>query len=255
LREELFFDEMKKYLLLLVVTVFCWEDFFGQGGVWTWMNGNNSPGQPGVYGVKGVPSIANTPANLYEAVQWKDKQGNFWIYGGISDSSGNQTSLSDLWKFDPSTNEWTWVFGNALYNEVVHFGIKGVADTANTPGTRAFGSLTWVDTSGNLWLYGGVALTFDSINGYIINGLPNDLWKYDIQTNIWTWVNGINVWITAYLNYYPPDSTTPGSMIETNASWTDDNNNLWLFGGYGTNPSVNDAMCGVSAQRGPLIPR
>ena len=225
---------MKKYFLILFL--FCSTNSFGQGGIWTWMTGSTS-GMPAVYGTQGIPSIANTPQGIYEAIQWKDKNGNFWIYGGISDSGG----VSDLWRFNPSTYEWTWVFGKGIYGEAVHYGAQGIPDTANTPGTRAYGAMSWVDTSGNFWLYGGYAFYYDSLVGNNVPGQPNDLWKYDPQTNMWTWVNGINVWTSAFFNWYPPDSSGPGSLTENNATWTDSNNHLWLFGGDGI-INTTDAM-------------
>jgi len=50
----------------------------------------------------------------------------------------------------------------------------------NTPGSRSYGTITWTDSQGALWLYGG-------ING---EGVGEDLWKYDIGTNEWTWMSG-----------------------------------------------------------------
>ncbi len=52
---------------------------------------------------------------------------------------------------------------------------KGQGASNNTPGARS-NSVSWTDTSGNLWLFGGY--------GYDANvtlGLLNDLWEFDRQ--------------------------------------------------------------------------
>jgi len=47
-------------------------------------------------------------------VSWTDSNGNFWLFGGYGfDSGGNYGSLNDLWEFNPTTNEWTWMGGSS----------------------------------------------------------------------------------------------------------------------------------------------
>src|SRR5690348_13100264 len=103
-----------------VFILFCFSLAFhfasGQGGTWTWVSGDSSSTASGVFGIQGVPSVNNHPPRIYEAVDWKDKQGNFWIYGGDMDSA-IFSIYSDLWKYDPLTNEWTWVKGSGLTNQ------------------------------------------------------------------------------------------------------------------------------------------
>ncbi len=80
----------------------------GQQGEWTWMKGSNGNNGAAVYGTQGIANASNTPGALYEATQWTDKQGNFWLFGGLKDFG---SEYNTLWKFDPSTNEWTWMKG------------------------------------------------------------------------------------------------------------------------------------------------
>ena len=122
-----------------------------QGGTWVWMNGSNVPGAAGAYGTQGVASVLNSPPALYEAVQWTDKQGNFWIFGGVS-SLGQ---LSDLWKFNPVANTWTWVKGTGAVDDGGTFGVQGVPAITNNPPARGWGVASWTDAAGDLWLYGG----------------------------------------------------------------------------------------------------
>ena len=76
------------------------------------------------------------------------------------------------------TPEWTWVSGSDTGDQSGTYGTLGVADGANVPGAR-YGSVSWTDASGNLWLFGGRG--YDS-SGAV--GRLNDLWNFD-GTN-WT---------------------------------------------------------------------
>src|SRR4051812_14875357 len=133
---------MKKALLIYLICS-CWYSAYSQGGMWTWVSGSNIKGSAAVFGVQGVASVSNHPPGLYEPAEWKDKQGNFWIYGGFS------PNYCDLWKYNPATKEWTWVKGNGLTGQAAVYGTRGVADPANTPGQRPNAAVTWVDTSGS----------------------------------------------------------------------------------------------------------
>jgi gliding motility-associated-like protein len=64
---------------------------------WTFVKGEISNPIP-VYGTLGVGAIGNQPGGMANSTQWKDRNGNFWIFGGQSDV-GN---LNQTWKF---TNE------------------------------------------------------------------------------------------------------------------------------------------------------
>jgi hypothetical protein len=192
-----------------------------QAGWWTWISGSSMLGAPSVFGTQGIPSVLNHPAGSYEQLQWKDKQGNFWLYGGT------YPALNDLWKYDPVTNEWTWVHGTGTAHVNAVYGTMGVPSPANDPGERSYGAGAWADTSGNLWLFGG---SNNSMNSF------SDLWKYDIAANVWTWMNGPNTGDAAGVHGtqgVPAASNVPGARTEAYANWTDENNNLYIFGGIG----------------------
>jgi hypothetical protein len=219
---------MKK-IPLLFITVLSFQFFlpfgrqaFSQGGVWTWINGDTTTSGFAVYGTKGIPSTVNHPRGFYEAIEWKDKMGNLWIYGGVS----TQTDYyNDLWKFDPITREWAWMHGSGVpvYIPPV-YGTLGVSSPLNTPGSRGWGGATWADTSGNLWLFGG-------------GSSLNDLWIYSISSNEWTCVRGPTAGYFG-TNGVPSILNDPVPREESASTWTDLNNNLWLFGGYGNYGSV-----------------
>ena len=71
---------MKRILFTVftLITLHC----TAQQGQWTWMNGDSTANSLGVYGIQGSYSANNTPPALYEACEWTDKQGNFWLFGG-----------------------------------------------------------------------------------------------------------------------------------------------------------------------------
>ncbi len=194
--------------------------------LWTWVSGPTTTNQAGNYGTMGVAATTNIPGARGGAVSWIDKSANFWLFGGNGyDSTGTELTLNDLWQFD-GTN-WTWVSGANLGLQAGNYGTMGVAATTNIPGSRMYG-VSWIDKSGNLWLFGGMG--HDSTNAY---GVLNDLWKFD-GTN-WTWVSGSI--LTGQTGTYG----TPGVAATTNipgaryeaVSWIDNSGNLWLFGGTG----------------------
>lgn len=118
---------------------------------WTWRGGSGDIssvcpvvgagecGLPGVYGTEGVPSPANVPGGRECSVSWTDKQGNFWLFGGWGiDAAGDLGYLNDLWKFSPSTQQWTWIGGSQNVGTfrsgpVGVYGTQGVANAANVP--------------------------------------------------------------------------------------------------------------------------
>ena len=190
-------------------------------GEWSWMKGDTVT-LPPVFGIQGVPDVNNQPQTVYGASNWTDLQGNFWVYGGAKTND----CFADLWKFNQATFEWTWMHGPAIPNAVPVYGTQGVADPANTPGARGYGSATWVDLAGNLWLFGG----YDSAK-YVCN----DLWKYDISTNMWTWMHGDSSG-TSFGSYgvrgVPSPLNLPPSRSECTSNWTDNAGNLWMSGGF-----------------------
>jgi N-acetylneuraminic acid mutarotase len=210
-----------------------------QTNKWTWVTGSNLTNTPGIYGIQGTPSTTNTPGARWISFRWTDKEGNFWLWGGTGFSSFNQGYLSDLWKFNPENNQWTWMKGPQAINSLGIYGIMGVPSPSNFPSGRS-GGVSWTDSTGNLWVFGGdgYAEDFTAPFGYT-NGFLNDLWKYNINDNTWTWIKG------AHANNQPgsygtigvpADNNTPGAR-NGSVSWTDIKGNLWLFSGNSTIPS------------------
>ena len=196
------------------------------GANWTWVSGSNTYNQSGSYVTKGTANAGNIPGARASSISWKDSGGNLWLFGGWGyDWAGNFGLLNDLWKFDGAN--WTWVSGSKIYGQVGSYVTKGTAAAGNIPGARA-SSVSWIDSSGNLWLFGGWG--YDSAGNV---GLLNDLWKFDGAN--WTWVNGSNIYNQAGSSVAvgtPDAGNIPGAR-QYSISWIDSSGNLWLFGGIG----------------------
>ena len=229
-------------------------------GKWVFLSGGttNTVNQLGVYGNQGSAAASNIPGGRQEAAGWTDALGNLWLFGGEGeDSLGTANGiLNDLWMYNTSNNQWTYVLGSSTANQTGAYGLQPLIGPPSTtsaagtlgltgatagtlPGSR-WGASAWTDAGGNLWLFGGWGLDSTATNG---NGALNDLWVYTPaavagQAGTWTWIKGSNTGsdnglygtlTRPYLTYY---IWTPGGR--SNAThWVDGNGQLWLFGGEG----------------------
>jgi hypothetical protein len=207
---------------------------------WTWIGGSSTSDTASTYGTLGTAAAGNAPGGRYLSVSWIDGAGNLWLFGGYGMSVGGGDSdedigdLNDLWKYDPSTKLWTWMGGYQAANMAGVYGTQNIAAGTNLPGARD-SAISWVDNSGNLWLFGGY--------GYIAttSGELNDLWKYSATSGLWTWVSGSSTVTDASGVYGTKGTAAPGNVPgarENAVSWVDTSGNLWLFGGaYTTYPA------------------
>lgn len=220
-----------------------WE-FSPSSKEWTWMSGGSAINGKGVYGALGAAASGNVPGARDNAVSWADSSGNLWLFGGLGyDSAGMENDLNDLWKFSPSTKEWTWMSGTTAVNSGPGscvpgvYGTEGTAAAANVPGGRNAAS-SWIDASGNLWLFAGLGCDASGTAGAL-----NDLWEFSTASKTWTWQRGSNSVGAAQGGTGGPSGTygTEGTAAASNTpggrsgaiSWTDSSGNLWLFGGSG----------------------
>jgi hypothetical protein len=205
---------------------------------WTWVSGSSNANAVGVYGTLGGPSTGNVPGARSDAVGWIDGSGNLWLFGGSDNLF--QSDLNDLWEFNPTAKTWTWVSGSNTHGVIVGvYGTQGVAAANNVPGSRC-SAVSWIDGSGDLWLFGGQGYGSNET----VNGDLNDLWEYSPATKEWTWVDGSNTGtqqgpsgVYGTLGF-PAATNVPGGR-DSAVSWTDSSGNFWLFGGESTE-SFND---------------
>jgi N-acetylneuraminic acid mutarotase len=226
-------------------------------GQWTWMGGVacQSVGcvSPTNYGTLGIPAAGNFPGSRASSSSWTDSMGNLWLFGGYVGSNG--AMVNDTWEFNPSTNLWAWMGGSngsACGGQGCGmpptYGTEGIPGNGNNPGARV-NATNWVDSGGNLWLFGGNS----NYTGGNFGNL-NDLWEFNTSTNQWAWMGGNSslgsncfiqwgstTWCGRAGVYgvlgTPSPANIPGgrssaSGSATGASWVDNNGNLWLFGGW-----------------------
>ncbi len=151
-----------------------------------------------------------------------DASRNLWLFGG-SQSGG---LVNDLWKY--GNGEWTWMAGPSKPFVAGVCGTNGAPAAGNTPEARQ-AAVSWTDSSGNFWLFGGNGL--DAVGN---EGVLSDLWKY--SNGQWAWISGSNL-----INQNGNDGTRGGMLAPGNVlggrllmgGWEDANGNFWLFGGYG----------------------
>lgn len=188
--------------------------------IWTWISGDSITNQTGLYTHSNPQK--NKPGSRYGAVSWTGN-GSLWLMGGTvyyEDETGFDYTdpHNDLWKFDTTTKVWTCVKGDSTLGNLGSY--KHPQPEKNRPKARTH-AISWCDTKGNFWLMGG------AYGGYL-----NDLWKFDTATKIWTWIKGDSTLFSPGI-YNDPTKNTPGSRWGT-ISWVDASDNLWAFGGYGT---------------------
>lgn len=207
---------------------------------WTWMSGSASLSASGAYGTLNSPAAANTPGARYQAVTWVDKSGNLWLFGGWGyDSTGTLGYLNDLWIYDVATNQWTWKGGSNLANQFSVFGAPGQSSASYIPGSR-YSAMSWVDASGNFWLFGGAG---NYVNTSLeTNVALNDLWMYSPSSGAWTWYGG-ELQATYGTLGHPAPGNWPGERT-AGATWVDANGTLWLYGGYGADGLENIGVLG-----------
>jgi hypothetical protein len=140
---------------------------------WTWEAGSNGYFQAGSAGTVFVAAGGNHPGSRVESFLWADAASNLWLFGGAGlDTGGLGGILNDLWEFDTTTMEWTFMGGSptGLGAETPTYGTEGTPAITNIPGGRS-SYAAWNNLDGNFWLLGG-----DGFNATTL-GLLNDLWE------------------------------------------------------------------------------
>jgi N-acetylneuraminic acid mutarotase len=193
---------------------------------WAWVSGSNLTNQNGVYGSIGVEDPSYCPGARSAMAGWISDDDYMWIFGGYGrDSVGSEFYLNDLWRYNSSSDGWTWMSGSSFVNQVGIYGTKGLYDAANTPGARSAPAYC-KDSYDNLMLFGGTGG---------IGTRFNDLWQYNQSRNEWRWISGNSTSnaISIYGTQGVTDlSSYPGARDRTSIQ-CDSNGEIWMFGGYG----------------------
>ncbi len=206
-----------------------WE-FSPAAQQWVWRGGSDTVGAAAVYGAQGAPAASNNPGAREGAAQWSDAAGNLWLFGGDRLAGQSWEDFNDLWSYSPTTGLWTWVGGSGTAANAGSYGTAGVPAAGNLPPART-DAISWVDSAGVFWLFGGTQLNSDG--SYL--AVFNDLWSYNPSTGLWTWVGGSNA--RNATGVYGTQGTAaagnvPGARM-SGSVWLDGSGNVWLFGGLG----------------------
>ena len=171
----------------------------------------------------------NNPGAREGSASWTDAAGNLWLFGGDNLAAQSWQEFNDLWSYSPATGLWTWVGGSNVAANAGSYGTLGVAAAGNLPPART-DALSWVDSAGTFWLFGGAQL---NSNGLL--AVFNDLWSYSPTTGLWTWVGGSNT--PNATGVYGSQGTAAAANVpgarEGGNIWLDASGNVWLFGGLG----------------------
>ena len=213
---------------------------------WAWMSGSNDATKNGAtYGTLGVAAATNVPGfRNFGPVSWTDTSGNLWLFGGNELTASRPTNfsgdLNDLWKFNIASGQWTWVSGSNSVNQPGNYGTLNTAAATNVPGARD-SAVSWIDSSGKLWLFGGQGNDSNGNFGYL-----NDLWEYSVNSNQWTWKGGSNM-VNSNGNFGTINVAAATNVPSARGFSTVQNisGEVWLFGGFGNDsesPGVQDNL-------------
>jgi Galactose oxidase, central domain len=180
---------------------------------------------------KNIESQTAHPGNRSRMASSMDLKGNLWVFGGETKDLGYHTAWNDFWKYNTRNNKWTWLGGSTGHSADGSYNNTSAPDWPRAR-YRARG---WFDEDGNYWIFGGVYY-----NGHNAPFPLNDMWKYNVKTNIWTCETGDcnlpqmpNTPGGVYPNTYPSTSTSykPRGRSDYNY-WVDNDGNFWFYGGF-----------------------
>jgi N-acetylneuraminic acid mutarotase len=207
-------------------------------GLWTWVGGPNTPNSAGVYGTQGTAAAGNVPAARASGNVWLDASGNVWLFGGLGlSTTGLAQEYNDLWEYSPVTGQWTWIAGSNVADAAGIYGTQHAGAAGNGPGARV-SAVSWTDSTGNFWLFGGYGYAQPGDAGDL-----NDLWEYNLGTGVWTWIDGSSAAATSGIYGelgVAAIGNDPGAR-EQGVGWLDSQGNFWLFGGFGFDSSGEEA--------------
>jgi N-acetylneuraminic acid mutarotase len=141
---------------------------------WTWLSGNTTANVNGVYGVQRNSSRSVYPGSRYDhQISFDASRNCLYVFGGWGYPQSGSTEglfqsspadthlmvvivvLNDLWRFNLSSSEWTWLSGSSVGGVLGRYGTQGVSSPTNYPGARRDHTLVVDSSSNRLYLFGG----------------------------------------------------------------------------------------------------
>lgn len=170
---------------------------------------------------------ATEPGSRYGAgFTFNQDEEVLFMYGGNVYTGTGSARYGDLWRYQ--NGEWVWLSGSSSA------GVYPVYSGGTlSPGAREWAKL-WTDSNGDLWLFGGYGPDKDGNLGRL-----NDLWKYDVSADSWSWVKGSdtqNAISTKGTLGVAATANTPGGRMQS-VVWQNSAGEVFLFGGLGISSS------------------
>ena len=190
---------------------------------WTWMDGPNTSNKDKAVTPAPVDHTVqdnDTPGGSKYSATWTDLAGNLWLLTGSSHALDHPNIVEffgEMWEYT-GTHNYDGGLGNYW---------TLVAPKSGALPTPRWGAVSWTDSSGLFWLFGGQ----DAADNFL-----NDLWTYNSSTNTWTAISGASN-LNANGTYGSIGGVGyPGGRWGATAT-KDASGNVWLFGGFGFDTS------------------
>ncbi|XP_033754263.1 uncharacterized protein LOC117337398 [Pecten maximus] len=154
---------------------------------------------------------------------------------------------SDLYMYNVTEGTWKYLYGRRGTGLAGKFVFQGQHIRNNQPGCRR-GGAGIVDTSGNLWLFGGEGADThpDSVSSEKPPKILADLWHFDVLKNQWAYKDGFDSGDSAGI--YNGDKNTyytgsqPGSRYDSMSVVA--GNTILLYGGIGLDANGKKGLLG-----------
>ncbi|MFN9320800.1 MAG: kelch repeat-containing protein, partial [Chitinophagales bacterium] len=207
--------------------------------LWTWLRGEKMIESKSVYGTKGIATSDNQPHT-------RENSTKNWVIGSKLYLFGGNVKFSmpnDLWEYDITTNQWTWLHGDSLPSE------KGVYPSGHCiedPRIHPSGRIFYTSPIQSklcdkvFWLYSGTAKN---------SATSEELWMYKPEENKWLWVSGtkdtVYTMTTKYTDYSygqrekPALTNKPG--VYAPLAFQDKNGSIFTYGGFPIGPSFGNS--------------
>lgn len=142
----------------------------------------------GTYGTPLVESASNLPGARTQAFYAYNPNNNcIYIFGGYGrDSAGTLNLLSDMWRYNITSQNFAYLSGSTLVNDGGTVGGMGIFSSNFTPAARrSYGSnMVYLASSNSLYMFGGT--TSNSVSACIYN----EFWQFSLSLNQWAFING-----------------------------------------------------------------
>ena len=84
------------------------------------------------------------------------------------DSTVDVGRLNDLWMFNISSRQWTWLSGNNTAEIIGPYGTKGIPSINNYPSSRDGHSMVYFPAQHSIYIFGGAGYT--QIDAQVVKG-------------------------------------------------------------------------------------